>query len=292
MNSISELKKKSSLKTITEKLDRADSSAKKEDDRFWSPTVDKNGNGRATIRFLPPSPGEDEPFVKVYSHGFQGPTGLWYIENSLTTIGKDDPVSQLNAKLWNSGIEENKETARKQKRRLAFISNVLVLDDPDNPSNNGKVFLYRYGKTVFDMIKEAAGPGFDDMEPMNIFDPWEGANFRVAIRTADGYRKYDRSKFLTPSVLGEDDEIEAIWNQEHSLQAFLKEDNFKTYEELQAKLNRVLNVEVKQPTATSSSSDLNKVLESSSDDSNEDEDLPWNSSNDSSDDLDDIFAKL
>lgn len=292
MNSISELKKKSSLKTITEKLDRADSSAKKEDDRFWSPTVDKNGNGRATIRFLPPPPGEDEPFVKVYSHGFQGPTGLWYIENSLTTIGKDDPVSQLNAKLWNSGIEENKETARKQKRRLAFISNVLVLDDPDNPSNNGKVFLYRYGKTVFDMIKEAAGPGFDDMEPMNIFDPWEGANFRVAIRTADGYRKYDRSKFLTPSVLGEDDEIEAIWNQEHSLQAFLKEDNFKTYEELQAKLNRVLNVEVKQSTATSSSSDLNKVLESSSDDSNEDEDLPWNSSNDSSDDLDDIFAKL
>lgn len=293
--SLSELKRKSSLSSITDKLDKADSYGKKEDTRFWSPNVDKNGNGRATVRFLPAPPGEDEPFVKIYSHGFQGPSGLWYIENSLTTIGKDDPVSALNSKLWATGSEKNKEIARKQKRKLAFISNILVIDDPDNPENNGKVFLYRYGKTVFDMIKEAAGPGFDEFEPFNAFDPWEGANFRIAIRHADGYRKYDRSKFLTPGPIGSDDEIETIWNQEYSLQEFLDPSNFKSYEELEAKLNRVLEIETNQPSQESSYNHSNLSHDSNHDVLNEtssDEDPPWHSSSGDDPDLDEIFSKL
>lgn len=210
------------------------------DDRFWKPTVDKAGNGSAIIRFLPAPRNEDVPFVRYWSHGFQGPGG-WYIENSLTSIGKDDPVSEYNSKLWNSGVDADKEIARKQKRRLHYISNIYVVKDPGNPDNEGKVFLFQYGKKIFDMINSVMHPEFEDESAVNPFDFWEGANFRLRIRKVEGYRNYDKSTFDEPSVLLDDDEeLEKLWESEHSLQEFLDEKNFKSYEELSAKLSKVL----------------------------------------------------
>ena len=210
------------------------------DDRFWSPTVDKGGNGYAVIRFLPAPPNEDFPFVRIFDHGFQGPGG-WYIENSLTTLGKPDPVSEYNSKLWNSGIEANKEIARKQKRRLHYISNVYIVQDSGNPDNEGKVFLYKYGKKIFDKLNEAMNPQFADEEAVNPFDLWAGANFKLKIRNVEGYRNYDKSEFDKAGPLfNEDDAMEAVWKKEHSLQSFLDASNFKSYDELQAKLTKVL----------------------------------------------------
>jgi len=215
---------------------------KGDDDRFWKPTVDKAGNGQAVLRFLPAPAGEELPWVRVFDHGFQGPTGKWYIENSLTTINKNDPVGELNSELWNSGIEANKEIARKQKRRLSYISNVLVVRDPANPENEGKVFLYKYGKKIFDKIKDVMQPTFEDEEPINPFDFWQGANFKLRIRQVEGYRNYDKSEFDSVSVLSDnDDEIESLWKKQHSLASFLDPANFKSYDELKAKLNAVLS---------------------------------------------------
>ena len=212
------------------------------DDRFWKPEVDKSGNGYAVIRFLPAPQGEDLPWVKMYNHGFQGPGG-WYIENSLTTIGEKDPVSEHNAMLWNSGIEANKEIARKQKRRLQYFSNVLIVKDPVNPENEGKVFLYQYGAKIFAKLQEAMQPEFEDEDPMNPFDFWEGADFKLKIRNVEGYRNYDRSEFDSSSAISDDDsEIESIWNRQHSLSAFLESSNFKSYGELKARLDKVLGV--------------------------------------------------
>jgi len=212
------------------------------DDRFWQPEVDKAGNGYAVIRFLSPPKGEELPWVRIWNHGFQGPTGKWYIENSLTTIGKQDPISELNTKLWNSGNEKDKETVRKQKRKLTYISNVLVVKDPAHPENEGKVFLFKYGKKIFDKIKDLAEPQFEDEKPVNPFDFWEGANFKIKIRNVEGYRNYDKSEFESPSAISDnDDGIMAIWNKQYSLTEFLHPRNFKSYEELKAKLDSVLN---------------------------------------------------
>lgn len=212
------------------------------DERFWQPEVDKAGNGYAVVRFLPPPKGEELPWVRIWNHGFQGPTGKWYIENSLTTIGKQDPVSELNTQLWNSGIEADKDTVRKQKRKLTYISNILVVKDPAHPENEGKVFLYKYGKKIFDKIKDLAEPQFEDEKPVNPFDFWEGANFKIKIRQVEGYRNYDKSEFDgQTSVSSNDSDIEAIWNKQHSLVEFLDPKNFKSYDELKTKLDTVLN---------------------------------------------------
>jgi hypothetical protein len=221
------------------------------DERFWKPTVDKAGNGSAIIRFLPPAAGEDVPFVRYWDHGFQGPGG-WYIEKSLTTIGKDDPVSEYNSKLWNSGIDADKEVARKQKRRLHHISNIYVVSDPSNPSNEGKVFLYEYGKKIFDKINDLMHPQFEDEDAVNPFDLWEGANFRLRIRQVEGYRNYDKSAFDSPFALYEDDEeLESVWNSEHPLNEFIDPANYKSYEELSAKLAKVLGEAQVQTSAES-----------------------------------------
>lgn len=216
-----------------------------EDTRFWKPTVDKSNNGYAIIRFLPAPKGEDVPFVRIWDHGFKGPGG-WYIEKSLTTLGQKDPVSEYNSQLWSSGVEANKDLVRKQKRRLSFISNIYVVKDPGNPANEGKVFLYQYGKKIFDKINAAVNPTpeFEDEQPIDPFDMWEGANFKLKIRDVEGYRNYDSSAFEAQSALSnDDDELERIWNMEHGLQEFVDPKNFKSYEELKTKLNRVLNLD-------------------------------------------------
>ncbi len=212
------------------------------DDRFWQPEVDKAGNGYAVIRFLPPPQNEDIPWVRIWNHGFQGPTGKWYIENSLTTLGKADPVTELNNELWNSGTDANKDIVRKQKRRLTYISNIYVVKDPSNPANEGKVFLYKFGKKIFDKIKDVMQPQFEDEEPVNPFDFWKGANFKLKIRNVEGYRNYDKSEFeSTSSLLDNDADMEKVWKSQYSLQEFLDPKNFKTYDELKAKLEKVLS---------------------------------------------------
>lgn len=243
LKSMSGRKSLDALNAELTKISNQDS-GKKGDDRFWTPSVDKAGNGYAVIRFLPPSDKDDVPFIRLYDHGFQGPTGLWYIENSLTTIGKPDPVSEYNSKLWNTGLESDKEIARKQKRRLHFISNIYVIADPAKPENEGKVFLFKYGKKIFDKLNEAMNPQFEDEQAVNPFDMWEGANFKLKIRQVDGYRNYDRSEFDKQSQLKDsDDELESIWKTQYSLKEFLDVSNFKSYEQLQEKLTRVLNLE-------------------------------------------------
>ena len=212
------------------------------DDRFWQPEVDKAGNGYAVIRFLPPPSGEELPFVRVFSHGFQGPTGKWYIENSLTTIGQTDPVGEMNNQLWNSGSEADKDTARKQKRKLNYISNILIVSDPKHPENEGKVFLYKYGKKIFDKIKDMAEPQFEDEKPVNVFDFDTGANFKLKIRNVEGYRNYDKSEFEGPTpIADEDSEIERVWAAQHSLTDFLDPKHFKSYDDLKKKLDMVLS---------------------------------------------------
>ena len=212
------------------------------DERLWKPEVDKAGNGYAVIRFLPAPDGEDLPWAQVWSHAFQGPGG-WYIENSLTTLGKKDPVSDLNRELWNSGIDADKETARKQKRKLNYYSNIYVVKDSANPQNEGRVFLYRYGKKIFDKIMESMQPAFEDEEPVNPFDLWKGADFKLKITNVAGYWNYDKSEFDRPGTLGgfEDNQLESIWNKEYSLAAFTADDQFKTYDELKDRLDSVLN---------------------------------------------------
>lgn len=210
------------------------------DDRYWQPTVDKEGNGSAIIRFLPAAEDETVPFIRTWDHGFQGPGG-WYIEKSLTTIGQDDPVSEYNSELWNSGNDEDKETVRKQKRRLSFISNIYVVKDPGNPANEGKVFLYKYGKKIFDKLNDMMNPSFEDETAVNPFDLWEGANFRLRIRKFEGYRNYDKSEFDKPSALkNDDDELEAIWKSEYPLQPIIAPSEFKDYATLKARLEKVL----------------------------------------------------
>jgi hypothetical protein len=245
--SLSDLRKSrggfDSLMKEVEKIANPQSESRGADDRFWQPEVDKAGNGYAVIRFLAPPKGEDLPWVRIWNHGFQGPTGKWYIENSLTTLGKADPVSEFNTELWNSGSEANKEIARKQKRKLSYVTNILIVTDPAHPENEGTVRLYKFGKKIFDKIKDVAEPQFQDEKSMNPFDFWEGANFKLKIRNVEGYRNYDKSEFdSTSPVSNSDDEIEAIWGKQHSLTSFLDEKHFKSYDDLKKKLEMVLGI--------------------------------------------------
>ena len=242
--SFADLKKQSKLGSLTQKLvkevEKLNNTGGNNDDRLWKLDVDKSGNGYAVIRFLPAPEGEDLPFVKLYSHAFQGPGG-WYIENSLTTLGQKDPVSEYNTTLWNNGTDAGKETARKQKRKLTYISNIYVVKDPANPENEGKVFLYKYGKKIFDKLTAAMQPEFEDEEAIDPFDFWQGANFKLKAKNVAGYRNYDSSEFTAQSPVLEDDEaLEALWKKESSLQEFVAPDQFKTYEVLRARLESVL----------------------------------------------------
>ena len=250
MSSFANLKRsRNDLDKLTKAIEDTTSPTSKEagskdDIRLWQPTVDKAGNGMAIIRFLPaPAVDGDDalPWVRRFDHGFQGPGG-WYIENSLTTLGQKDPVSEYNTTLWNSGIEANKEIARKQKRRLHYIANILVVSDPSNPSNEGEIKLFKFGKKIFDKITEAMNPEFADETPINPFDMWEGANFKLKIRNVEGYRNYDKSEFADKSALldGDDEKLESLWKKEFSLKEFTEPSNFKSYEVLKAKLDKVL----------------------------------------------------
>lgn len=213
-----------------------------DDDRVWKPTVDKAGNGYAVLRFLPAAEGEDLPWVRYWDHGFKGPTGQWYIENSLTSIGQPDPVGELNSRLWNSGHDEDKEKARAQKRRLHYVVNALVVEDPSAPHNVGRVVLYKFGKKIFDKIMDVMQPQFADEQAVNPFDFWEGADFKLKIRQVEGYRNYDKSEFASASSLYDGDEakLEDVYNKLHPLAEFTDPKNYKSYDELQAKLSRVL----------------------------------------------------
>lgn len=239
-----------SLESLNAQLDKISSKSYQDPNagKFWKPTRDKAGNGFAIIRFLPAPEGEEMPFVRVWDHGFQGPTGLWYIENSLTTINQDDPVSEFNGKLWNSGVDADKDQARKQKRRLKYTSNIYVVKDPAHPENEGKVFMYSFGKKIFDKLNDQMNPTFEDEDPVNPFDLWEGANFRLKIRQFEGYPNYDKSEFDAPTPLSDDDEaMETVWNQQHSLQQLVEPTNFKSYDELKTKLFRVLDLAAETP---------------------------------------------
>ena len=215
------------------------------DDRQWKPTVDKAGNGYAVIRFLPAVEGDDLPWAKYWDHFFQGPTGQWYVEKSLTTLGKDDPVSEMNSKLWNTGIESDKDIARKRKRRLHYVSNICVVSDPENPENNGKVFLYTYGAKIFEKIMNSMQPQYEDETAVNPFDLWKGANFKMKIAQVAGFRNYDRSEFGGAEALNADDAVlEDIYNKQYSLKEFTDASTFKSYSELNLKLTRVLGEEI------------------------------------------------
>ena len=242
--SFENLKKQSKLGSLTSKLvkevEKMSSTGGGADERLYKPVVDKTGNGFAVIRFLPAPDGEELPWAKMYSHAFQGPGG-WYIENSLTTIGGKDPLGEHNRDLWNTGTEANKETVRKQKRKLSYYSNIYVVKDPTNPQNEGKVFLFKYGKKIFDKIMEAMQPEFEDESPINPFDLWQETNFKLKIVKKDGYWNYDKSEFgPSEPLLSDDDAMEALWKKEYSLAAVTAPDQFKSYEELEKRLKMVL----------------------------------------------------
>jgi hypothetical protein len=233
----------SSLERLTKEINKLANkeTSSNEDDRFWQPEVDKAGNGYAVIRFLPAPQNEELPWVRIWNHGFQGPGG-WYIENSLTTLNQPDPVSEMNSKLWNSGNDKDKEIVRQRKRRLTYIANIYVVKDPAHPENEGKVFLYKFGKKIFDKINEKMNPQFDDEEPLNPFDLWAGANFKIKIRKVEGYRNYDKSEFEDSAPLLDDDaDMEAVWKSQYSLAELVAPDKFKSYEELKKRLDKVLS---------------------------------------------------
>ena len=252
--SLSTLKKSNSLDKLLGAVQADSGGGEKKsykDDRLWKPVMDKSGNGYAVIRFLPAVEGEDMPWAKVWNHAFQGPTGQWYIENSLTTVGQNDPVSEMNSAYWNSGVESDKEIARKQKRKLQYFANIYVVEDPANPENEGKVMLYRFGKKIFDKCMEAMQPAFKDETAVNPFDFWEGANFKLKLRMVEGYWNYDKSEFSAPSPLfDDDDKLEEVWKKQYPLSEFSAATNFKSYEELKKRLDMVLVGTVKVGNAT------------------------------------------
>ena len=230
-------------KALEQNLNPEDQSNKNkyQDDRLWKIEMDKTGNGYAVIRFLPASNGEDMPWQRVWSHAFQDKGG-WYIENSLTTLGQKDPVSEENTRLWNTGVDSDKEIARKRKRKLSYYANILVVSDPKHPENEGQVKLFKFGKKIFDKITEAMQPAFEDEKPINPFDFWKGANFKLKLRKVDGYWNYDKSEFEGVSQIKEsDDDIKAIWEKQYPLKPFVAPDNFKSYDELKSKLHRVIS---------------------------------------------------
>jgi len=242
--SFADLKKQSSLGSLTSKLvkevEKMNNTSGGGDDRLWKPEMDKTGNGYAVIRFLPAPEGEELPWAKMYSHAFQGPGG-WYIENSLTTMGQKDPVSEYNRELWNSGVESDKDTVRKQKRKLSYYANIYVVQDKANPDNEGKVFLYKFGKKIFDKIMEAMQPEYEDETAINPFDFWAGANFKLKLKKVAGYWNYDSSEFAASApLLDDDDALEALWKKQYSLAELVAADQFKSYDQLQNRLQMVL----------------------------------------------------
>jgi len=243
--SFAELKKQSRLGNLTAKLvkevEKMNKTSSMGDDRFWKIERDKSGNGYAVIRFLPSPQGEEDPYVQVWSHAFQGPGG-WYIENSLTTLGRKDPLGELNTQLWATGNKSDQEVVRQRKRKLSYYSNIYVVKDPAHPENEGKVFLFKYGKKIFEKISSALKPEFEDESPTDAFDLWTGANFKLKVRMADGYPNYDKSEFETPSVLGgfEDEDLEELWKKCNSLKEFVSPENFKSYDQLKTRLDTVL----------------------------------------------------
>ena len=242
--SLQSLKKQNSLDALLGAAEKEAAPQEKKsyvDERLWKPVMDKSGNGYAVIRFLPAPKDESLPWAKVWNHAFQGPTGQWYIENSLTTLGQNDPVSEMNSAYWNSGVESDKEIARRQKRKLQYFANIYVVEDPANPENEGKVFLYRFGKKIFDKCMEAMQPAFKDETPVNPFDFWEGANFKLKIRKVDGYWNYDKSEFgAAEALFDNDDKLEDVWGKQYSLEEFTSPSNFKSYDELKTRLDNVL----------------------------------------------------
>jgi hypothetical protein len=292
-----------SLEKLSSQLEKINSKgySNADDGKYWKPSKDSAGNGFAIIRFLPAPDGEDMPFIKIWDHGFQGPGG-WYIENSLSSINKPDPVGELNSKLWNSGIEKDKEIARKQKRRLKYVSNIYVIKDSSNPENDGKVFLFAYGKKIWDKLNDLMNPSFEDENPVNPFDLWEGANFKLKIRQFEGYPNYDKSEFDSPSALFDDDEkLEKVWKATHSLQEILDPKNFKTYEELQAKLHKVLGItgDTARRSAAAETAeddldedlDMSKLGKAEAPKTSKEEDITSNVSDEDDDDLE-FFKKL
>ena len=257
--SLATLKKQSNISSLIDEYNKQTTpqdTKSFDDDRFWKPELDKSGNGYAVIRFLPAPEGEDIPWQRMFTHSFQGPGG-WYIENSLTTINKNDPVGEVNRRLWNTGSEADKETARRQKRKLSYHTNIYVVADPKHPEHEGKVFLYKFGKKIFDKIMESMQPQFDDEQAINPFDLWKGANFKLKIRKVDGFWNYDKSEFDSVSPLLDTDEaLEKVYQSEYPLKPFHEESNFKSYSELKEKMERVLGEAVDNRTAEQVASDM------------------------------------
>ena len=257
--SFNDLKKKSKVTNLDDLIRKMEDQTKKEsykDDRFWRPELDKSGNGFAIIRFLPEITGEDLPWVKYYTHAFNGPGG-WYIENCLTSLGQKDPVSELNTQLWNSGVESDKNIARERKRKVNYVSNIYVVSDSVNPQNEGKVFLFRYGSKIFEKLQEVMKPEFKDEEAINPFDFWKGANFRLKIRKVAGYTNYDKSEFDSASPLlgGDDAKLEQLWKSEYSLKEFIDPKNYKTYDELKDRLYEVLGGDIRASATNSTTAE-------------------------------------
>jgi hypothetical protein len=288
MSDFAKFKKSSDgLDRLTKELEKMNApladTKKEADPRYWKPSLDKSGNGAATIRFLPgaAADGDDAlPWVRIWTHGFKGPTGKWYIENSLTTLKQKDPVSELNSKLWNAGGENSpqRKQARLQKRRLSYISNIYVVSDSKNPENEGKVFLFRYGKKIFDKITSQMKPEFEGDSPVNVFSLWKGANFKLRVRTVDNWPNYEQSVFESPSALSsDDDELEQIWKSEYSLKEFVNPSEFKSYEELKVRLDEVLCIgpdsayEMRTPESSVPTKSV-PVVETVIDDEDEDDD--------------------
>ena len=271
MSDFADFKRKSrsssNLDELSKKIQATSEKKSYKDDRFWRPELDKASNGYAVIRFLPAPPNEDLPWAKLYKHGFQGKGG-WFIENSRTTFGEKDPVSEMNSELWNSGIESDKDIARARKRKLQYISNILVISDPANPQNEGKIFLYKFGKKIFDKIQEAMEPEFADEKAVNPFELWDGANFKLKVRKISGFINYDKSEFDSPSELfdGDDTQLEELWKKQYSLTAFTDPSNFKSYDELKQRLMEVVGDDIRSNDGTSAPTiqETSETLESKS----------------------------
>jgi hypothetical protein len=287
-----DLKKQSKLGSLTEKLikqvDKLNDTGSKDDERFWKPSMGKGDTGSAIIRFLPAPEGCDLPWVQVWSHAFQS-NGKWIIDNCLTTLGKQCPVCEANRELWNTGNKDNQNIVRDRKRKLSYYSNIYVVKDPANPENEGKVFLYKFGKKIFDKITAAMKPEFDDEKPINPFDFWSGANFKLKLVKKDGYWNYDKSEFAEPSaLLDDDDELETIYKSLNNLNDFIDPEQFKSYEDLKKRLGYVLGIkgtpkqqdpetidEEEEISYNNSSSKTSSSVSSSSDDEDEEDPMSY-----------------
>ena len=215
------------------------------DQRFYKPKFNKDGTFSAVVRFLPgpvKDGNEEISMIKKYSHYFSGPGGK-YDEECLTTISQQCPVCDENKKCWDAG---DKQTSRTRARVNSGITNILVINDPQAPENNGKVFLYKFGKKIIEKINEAKKPTNPTKKAIEVFSYYEGANFYITGKktvTAEGqkFTDYTSSSFESnPSAIGDDNYIESIDKQLHSVEEFIKPTNFKSYAALQELFSRVM----------------------------------------------------